>query len=357
MKITRRYLLYVGTVALGALLLPRCRAMLKQLLFSPKGEVASPKGGPPNFFKKEGRSLVSIVRGEDVDEMVRESVRQIGGLDRLDLKGKEVLVKPNVVAGDPPPTTTSPELVKALIALLYQAGASKVKVGEMSAFIALPTMRNLEKTGMKQAAEAAGAEVVVFDDGPWVEVKHPLAKHVGPFWVAKAVYEAEVFVSLPVIKTHRSASYSLSLKNSIGWVHPRNRPSLYGAKDWEEIVAEVNLAISPHLIIADGLRSMITGGPWSGEAAETKLLLAGGDLVAIDLVGLGLIKHFGRWEKVTKLKVWEQRQIKRAVEIGLGARNPEELEIVSRSLVGEDPAFSRLVEAIRSHVKNDRAEG
>ncbi|MFN3477510.1 MAG: DUF362 domain-containing protein, partial [Candidatus Methylomirabilales bacterium] len=293
---------------------------------------------------------LGIVQGEDRVRMTRRAVDALGGMGRFVGRGDRVLVKPNVVAGDPPPTTTSPELVKALIALLYQAGASKVKVGEMSAFITLPTMRNLEKTGMKQAAEAAGAEVIVFDEGPWVEVKHPLAKHVGPFWVAKAVYEAEVFVSLPVIKTHRSASYSLSLKNSIGFIHPRNRPSLYGAKDWEEIVAEVNLALSPHLIIADGLKSMIAGGPWGGEAVETKVLLASGDLVAIDLVGLGLIKHFGRWEKVAKLKVWEQRQIRRAVEIGLGARSPEELEIVSRSLVGEDPAFSGLVEAIRTHV-------
>lgn len=350
MKLTRRSLLSLGSLSLLSLSFPRCRSILRQLLFGPDGEVASPKPEAANVFRKDGKNLVSIVRGADVEEMLRESLKLIGGLDRLHVRGKEVLIKPNVVAADPPPTTTNPQLAKAAVALFYEAGASRVKVGEMSAILTLPTMRNLERTGMKQAAEAAGAEVIAFDDGPWVEVRHPLAKHAGAFYVAKAVYEADILVNLPVIKTHRSASYSLSLKNAIGWVHPRNRPSLTGSSFWEEIIAEVNLAVRPHLIVADGLTAMVSGGPWKGEVESTQLVMASGDPVALDLVGLGLLKSFGRWEKVAKLPVWEQRQVRRAIEIGLGARSHEEVEILPRSLGGEDPEFVKLVEAIKTHV-------
>ena len=153
-----------------------------------------------------------------------------------------------------------------------------------------------------------------------------------------------------VIKTHRSASYSISLKNFIGILHPRNRPSLYGARKWEEIIAEINLAVHPQLIIADGTKSMVSGGPWRGEEAKTGLIMASGDRVAIDAAGLALIKSYGRWEKVTGKGVLEQRQIKRAVEIGLGVDGAHKIKIISASLE-DDPNFPRLVENIEKNLR------
>ncbi|MBI3990059.1 MAG: DUF362 domain-containing protein [candidate division NC10 bacterium] len=105
------------------------------------------------------------------------------------------------------------------------------------------------------------------------------------------------------------------------------------------------------LIIADGLRCMVAGGPWHGEAEQTNLILASRDMIALDAAGVGLLKHFGRWDEVTNISVWEQRQIKRAVELGLGAKGPEELELIARSLLGRDEEFSKLTEAIEAHLK------
>ncbi len=347
---TRRYALYVGGLGVLALFIPRCRAILSKLLFRPRGEEVTPR----EFNRAAlggGRRLVAIVKGDDVEEMIREGVGLLGGFERLDIKGKQALVKPNVVAADPPPTTTDPRVVKAVVNLLYQAGASKVVIGEMSAILTLPTMRNLERTGIKQAALEAGAEVITFDDGEWVQVSPPQARYAKSFYVAKAYYEADFLVSLPVIKTHRSASYSLSLKNTIGAIHPRNRPSLYGSRYWEEIIAEVNLAAIPHLIIADGLRCMVAGGPWRGEAERTNLIMASQDMIALDAVGLSLLKHFGRWDQVTNIPVWEQRQVKRAIELGLGVKGPSEVELVAKSLLGRDEAFSKLKETLQAHLQ------
>lgn len=356
MPMTRRYVLYVGGVGAMALFIPRCRAILSKLLFRPRGEEVVPKA-----FKRatpgQRKSLIAIVKGDDVEAMIREGIGLLGGLERFDLKGKQALLKPNVVAADPPPTTTDPRVVKAVVNLLYQAGASKVVIGEMSAILTLPTMRNLERTGIKQAALEAGAEVTPFDDGEWVLVNPPQARYVKSFYVAKAYYEADFLVSLPVIKTHRSASYSLSLKNTIGAIHPRNRPSLYGSQYWEEIIAEVNLAAIPHLIIADGLRCMVAGGPWHGEAERTNLIMASWDMIALDAVGLSLLKHFGRWDRVTNIPVWEQRQVRRAVELGLGAKGPFEVELIAKSLSGKDEAFSKLAEAIEVHLRSGAEEG
>ncbi len=347
MKLTRRAWLYLALLALGALFLPRPRAILRQLLFSPEGEEVAPKAPSPTLFGRAGENPVSIVRGNDPEAMVKRAVDLLGGIERLDVRGRQILVKPNVVASQPPPSTTSPAVVAAVVKMLLEAGARRVQVGDMSAFLTLPTRKNIEATGIRRAVEEAGAEVIDFDDGPWVKVSPKEAQFAKSFFFARVALEAERLVSVPVIKTHRSATYSISLKNTIGLVHPRNRPSFYGSPQWEEIIAEVNLAAQPHLIIADGTQSMIAGGPWSGEAVPTRLVMASGNLVALDVAGLGLIKHFARWRMVGDISVWAQRQIRHAVEIGLGESGPETVRVVAEAMEGPDEDFEELVATIR----------
>ena len=168
--------------------------------------------------------------------------------------------------------------------------------------------------------------------------------------MAKAAYEAERLISVPVIKTHRSASFSCALKNTVGCVHGKNKPWAYGRDGWEPAVAELNMAVRPHLFVVDGLQSMIHGGPWSGEAVPTRVILASGDPIATDVVALGIIRAFGRWEMVTSKGVWDQVQIRRAIALGLGATGPDEIELVAEDLTGRDPDFARLVADIRRQV-------
>ncbi|MGH7394065.1 MAG: DUF362 domain-containing protein, partial [Candidatus Methylomirabilales bacterium] len=170
------------------------------------------------------------------------------------------------------------------------------------------------------------------------------------FHVARAVYEAERLVSVPVLKAHRSASYSLALKNTVGVVHARNKPWAYGGSAWEEVVAELNLAVHPRLYVADALQVMASGGPWSGEVVRPGCILASTDPVALDVVGLGVLKHYGKADHVVGKGVWEQVQVRRAIELKLGVRNAEEVEIVGRDLTGGDAAFARLLERVRAEV-------
>lgn len=131
---------------------------MAQLLFRPKRKVRPQRFKNP--YTEDGKALVSIVRGGDIWDMVREAVALIGGFERVDIKGKSVLVKPNVVSGEPNPATTNPEVVRAVVKLLYEEGASKVVVGDMSALLTLSTRKNMERTGIKRASEEAGAKVV-----------------------------------------------------------------------------------------------------------------------------------------------------------------------------------------------------
>ena len=139
----------------------------------------------------------------------------------------------------------------------------------------------------------------------------------------------------------------------MGITHPRYRPSVtFLAGDWHERIAELNLAVHPHLTIADGTTIMIEGGPTSGTSARADLLLLSGDRVALDAVGVALIRSFGAWPKVAGMRVWEQRQIRRAIELGLGVSGPDQVELVTRSVSGPDAGFNRLVDTIRRDLAN-----
>jgi len=210
-----------------------------------------------------------------------------------------------------------------VVKLLKENGASRIIVGDMSAMMTLSTKRNMEKTGIKKAAEEEGAEVVYFEDHDWVEVELPGARYISKAYVTEWIFNVDRVINLPVIKTHRSASYSICLKNFIGATHLKFRPYLIDTDHWEELISEINIAYQPHLNIVDGTTIMIEGGPWEGTAVDTNLIIASGDRVAADIAGLEIIKSFGKWKMVTGKDVWEQRQIKRAVELGLGAKKGE----------------------------------
>jgi uncharacterized protein (DUF362 family) len=350
MFLTRRN--FFSRLGFGLTFLPALafapRSILGALLFEPKGEQVPAKPLPANPFVRNGKAVVAMVHGDNPEPMLREGLSLIGGIERLALQGKRVLIKPNVVNDRPPPTTTSPQVIAAVVRLVREAGASEVTVADSSGVIRFPTSANLEATGVKQAAESAGARVLPLDEEPWVRVEPVGAKALPRYYVSKPVYDADVFINLPVIKTHKFAHYSCSLKNLVGITHPRYRPSVsFLAPDWHERIAELNLSVHPLLTIADGTTLMIAGGPTSGDAAHANVLLLSGDRIALDAVAVALIRTYDAWPKVTEQGVWEQRQIKRAIELGLGVRGPDELDLVVRSVSGQDPAFEQRVAKIR----------
>lgn len=292
------------------------KSAMAQIFFKPKKKL--PPRLRENIFMQENKALVGVSSSDNVKEMIKEAVSLIGGFEKLAIKGKTILVKPNVVSGEPNPATTNPQVVGAVVNILYEYGAAKVYVGDMSALATLSTLRNMKNNGIKKAAEESGAEVVIFEDYDWVEVELPRNQHVKTAYVTEWLYKTDLIINLPVVKTHRSASYSITLKNFIGCTHLKQRPYLIDSSHWEEIVAEFNAAYSPDLNIVDGTVSMIEGGPWEGTPSNTNLIIASGDRVAADAVGLGIIKSFDKWRMVAGKDIWEQKQIKTAIDLNIG---------------------------------------
>ncbi|MEJ2324104.1 MAG: DUF362 domain-containing protein [Nitrospirota bacterium] len=345
--VTRRNFLY--TAALLSSVFTAGLGSIGALLKRPSGEREAVARENP--FTHGGRSLVSVAGGGEVKPMVARAVAMLGGFEMMGLRGLKVLVKPNVVSGRRNPTTTNPEVVRAVVELLLEAGASEVWVGDMSALTSSSTRSNMEEVGIRRAAEEAGARVVYFEDHGWYTVPCPKGRYLKDVAVTEWLYRVDRIVNLPVIKTHRSASYSICLKNFVGCTHMKERPYFVDRSHWEEVVSELNLACRPDLNIVDGTVSMVEGGPWKGREAPTNLVMASGDRVAADVVGLGVIKSFGAWAMVRSKGVWEQRQIRRAVELGLGAKGAEDVELLTASLK-EDPEFEGLMEKARGYLSS-----
>lgn len=307
----------------------------------------APKPYLKNVYTEGEKSLVSIVLGtgrqKDIPKMVKSSVDFIGGIEKIDVKGRRVLVKPNTNSNNPPPAVTNPLIVRAIVEMLFEAGAVEVTVGDCSN----PNYRTMDvmrDQGLKEATEEAGGRVASFDEEEWIRVEIPSGRALTETLIAKSVYEAERLVDLPVLKTHNAAMFSMSMKNFVGAIKPTSRvdpswtPStkvLHSCPDLQEGIAELNLLVKPDLIVMDGTKSFVYWGPDEGEVRDTNLVVASGDRIANDIVGLSVIKTYGLWPGVVEKDVWDQGQIKRGLELGLG-RGRDQVKIVGKSLAGQD---------------------
>jgi uncharacterized protein (DUF362 family) len=288
-----------------------------------------------NLFVRDGHPLVSKVAYEgNLRESIELSVSLIGGIKKLVNKGDTILLKPNYNTADPFPGSSDPEFIKAVIDMLYKAGAGKVIVGERTAF--LHSRKVLEQAGIVKVAEEAGAEVVVFgkdgwhamfDRKGWRRVKVPAGQYLHKVSLAKEALEIDKIVYVPLIKTHHAAEFTGAIKLSMGSVKPFFDQITFHTRHLQEKLAELSLVVKPDLIIMDARKVFITGGPAKGELREPNLILASGNQVAIDVEGVKILQSYSG-NGLEGKNVWDLVQIKHVIELGLGPRNEEEYEVV-----------------------------
>jgi uncharacterized protein (DUF362 family) len=94
------------------------------------------------------------------------------------------------------------------------------------------------------------------------------------------------------------------------------------------LIAEINEPFKPALVVLDGIDAFVDGGPATGKKAKGEVFLASTDRVAIDAVGVAILKHLGSNEAIMRKKIFEQEQIARAAELGLGASSSAAIEII-----------------------------
>jgi uncharacterized protein (DUF362 family) len=302
-----------------------------------------------NVYVENHKSLVTLVRTEDRVSGIEEALHLIGGIAPAigNLDEGYVLVKPNCNSHDPFPASTHPDTVWLILKLLLEAGLKKeqIVIGDMSGPAWLPTEATMKKNGILDVAREFGVRVSFFENEEWIWVKPKKASSWPEgFRIAKMAYNASRIISLPCLKTHQFGGvFTLSLKNSVGLINPADRTILHQKPGYR--IAEINLAYTTDLIVLDGLQCFVSGGPAYGKKAASGVIIAGSDRVAVDAVGVAILKFY-KAEGIAGVEVRNQKQLKRAAEIGVGHVDADMIALKASDLA-EDEEFDDLVKFVK----------
>jgi len=278
------------------------------------------------------KSRVAFVGTEDRKSGVSLSIKTLG---INPVKNKDVLIKPNFNTADLTPGSTHNDTLVALVEAVWEMGARSVRLGERS----YPRTRAvMEQKGILTLMKALDVEIIDFDDldpKDWVKVTPKDSHWQDGFRVARPILEAECLVSTCCLKTHQYGGvFTMSLKLHVGVV-PTSRhgysymSELHQSPHQRKLIAELNVPFKPDLVVLDGIDAFVDGGPADGKRAKGNVFLAATDRVAIDAVGLAILKSLGSNPQIMNTKIFEQEQIARAAEMGLGAASPSEIEVVA----------------------------
>ena len=284
-------------------------------------------------------SNVALVKTDNRKHGVKAS------LDTLKInsvKGKDVLIKPNFNTADPTPGSTHNDTLVALVEEIWEMGAKSISLGERSY---PPTREVMEDKGILPVMDKMDVRVIDFDDlddKDWVLFKPKKSHWVNGFRIARPILDAECVVSTCCLKTHQFGGiFTMSLKLHVGVV-PTSRHGygymgeLHGSPHQRKMIAEINEPFQPSLVVLDGIEAFVDGGPATGKRAKGEVFLASTDRVAIDAVGVAILKLLGSNGSIMRPKVFEQEQIARGVELGLGASSPSEIEVIPADEKSQD---------------------
>jgi uncharacterized protein (DUF362 family) len=265
--------------------------------------------------------------------------------------GKRVAVKANFNSADPFPAATAPDTLDALLAWLAAQRPARLHLAERSGMG--DTRVVLERAGVPRLAGRYGCEVEVLDatgaEG-WVAVRGPGLHWRRGFLLARSFAEAELVVQTCCLKTHRfGGRFTMALKNAVGAVakfDPRDgwdyMRELHASPHQRAMIAEISTAFRHDLILVDARKGFRTGGPEAGTLVEPGLFLASRDPVAIDAVGVAILRRYGTTPELTAGPIFAREQLARAAELGIGVESVAAIE-----LRGLDEAGARAAEELR----------
>lgn len=239
-------------------------------------------------------SIVPCPDYSDTKEAIAQALDLLGGLENVINPGDRVLLKPNILAANPPEaaTTTHPAVVAAMCEFVLGVGGKPV-VGD-GAGISRPgaTAEALKVSGIEKAALKAGARVVNFETSGFTLVEVPEPLQFRKLYVANPVLEADVVISLPKLKTHELTYYTGAVKNFFGVLPLRCRKEahLLGKRNlFGEAVADVYSVVRPDFAVMDGVAGMEGNGPSHGKTVNSGVILASKDCVSLDIVAAEMI--------------------------------------------------------------------
>lgn len=272
---------------------------------------AAPPASPASAYD------LTVVQGTEPVSLLERGFKALGGIDKYVNKGANVVIKPNFSVPRTPEeaATTNTAMVAVLVKMCLAAGAKEVKVVDQPLNSSTPVLC-LERTGIKNAVEAAGGKVFTYNGGrDYFRPVDYKGKALTNLEYAKDVLDADLFINFPILKHHRGAKLTLGMKNQMGLIWDRG---YFHRTDLHQCIADLTAFRKPQLTILDAIRGITDNGPVGpGPIREYGQIVFGTDPVAIDAYGATL---FG-------MKPEEVGYIKLAAEMGLGRIDWQKLRL------------------------------
>jgi uncharacterized protein (DUF362 family) len=257
------------------------------------------------------KSVVSVVKGQNIEQAVRKAVNLVGGMEGRVKKWDRVIIKVSLDEAKPSGSglVTNVEVVRAIVRMAKDAGARRITVADGSL-----------KTSTWKAFEAAGYNKMAKEEG--VILKDLETDYIWRAWlpegddrykkysVATTVLNCEVFINVPVVKLADESSPSLSLKNLLGIMCDKwTKRKLPKGDKLDDLIVDMNLIRQSDLVVIDA-------------TDHDNMIIAGNDPVSVDSVALRMLKLDP--EKIGYIKLAESK--------GLGKSSPSEIEVKSEKL-------------------------
>lgn len=253
--------------------------------------------------------------------------------------GQSVYLRVNANSGDLYPYSTAPETILQIGGMLKDIGVTDIRIGDRSFWGDTNTSGNLTKNGIAGAAKKLGVSAVAYEDNvDWVTLEAGAT----PNWVdtvrlPEPVMSADHQIILSCVKTHFISQFTMSLKIALGLVHADDRSRAGNLKTHDtrvlyKQIAQINEAITPSLVVMDGYKAIISGGPTKndrpagapssftgGVIGNPKVFIVSTDRIAADVAGIAVLQTLSPdYEEIHETKPFASPQIKAAVAAGLG---------------------------------------
>lgn len=279
--------------------------------------------------------VVGVAQGSDYSKTTLDAIQKAGGLEGIVGPGKTVFIKPNIVGASPSGAgrITDYRVVQAIADECNRLGAKKVIVGESPVEVAWAVGMAAADYDRLKGVELFNTNVGK-DDCYSVVPERSLSGQ--PFWLPQAYLNADVLISVPVLKTHYTAGVTLGLKNLGIGVPPVKMHGRDGYKSplhdigINKVIPDINSIRKPDFVVIDGMVGGEGEGPTNPDPVKCQLVIAGRDVVAVDTVGT-LVMGFDPY-KITHLVY--------AAAEGVGEMDISKIRVAGKSIAQVQQAFA-----------------
>jgi uncharacterized protein (DUF362 family) len=231
--------------------------------------------------RKNDPVLLSAVRDPHPKNALNKALELVGGLEKFVKPGDKVVIKPNICGGNPnvPGSFTSMHLTEELVRLIQKIGATPVIVDSDMVWTDFEDVAKAE--GWIDWSKEKNIPLINLRKTDCVKFDFGTASKVGISIASKLMIEADVIISIPVMKTHLLTNVTLGMKNMYG-TFPEGDKAKYHKIGIEDVIVDMNFAITPTLTIIDGTVGGEAIGPLTCKPLNYETIIISNDVVAAD---------------------------------------------------------------------------